>query len=171
MAMRKRDKKLFESPEEMESSELGNVTFASHMSYLTNKRLHDIFIMCDMNGIAAQTTLQLEHLNSYKSVLWTVYTNLESVLGEDERDKIDFLFGQYDLRRFKKKLPPKERYLMYTMLSNVNRLINYGMQKHQYFFRMETHPIKGMRKTMIKLGWVEDDGKVGKSVKLSKLVK
>lgn len=157
---RKRDKKIFENPEEMEDSELGDISFASHMSYLTNKRLHEIFAMCDVNGITAGTTLQLPSLDAYRATLWAVYINIESVLKPNQRNDIKDLFNTYIKKRFAKKQDPKTRYEMYDMLSSIHRLIIGNMQENQYFFRMETHPVKGIRKTLLKLGWIagEKDG-------------
>lgn len=154
----------------MEKSELGSVSFASHMSYLTNKRLHDILAMCDINGINAGTTLQLPALDAYRATLWAVYINIESVLKDTEKDPqrkdIKDIFDFYMKKRFSETKDPEIRYKMYEMLSSIHRLMIANMQENQYFFRMETHPVKGIRKTLLKLGWIG-----GKNDEVSPVVK
>lgn len=164
--MKKHIRKRYEHPEELTDEEMGNITFASHMSYLTNKRLHDLLVMCDFNSISAGTTLQLPHINAYRSSLWAIYVVVESVLKEKQLDLITERFRAYDKKRFGKNPHPETRFNMFTMLSDIHRLIYTSMQENgSYFFRMETHPTKGMRRTMLKLGWLDKDGKVRKLAK------
>lgn len=161
--MKKAIRKRYEEPENLTDDEMQNISFASHMSYLTNKRVHDLLTMCDLNVISAGTTLQLEHINSYRSSLWAVYIAVESVLSDEQRNDILIRFDAYDQRRFGKDNEPKVRFEMYTMLTDIHRLIYTSMQENgQYFFRMETHPVKGIRRTIIRMGWLDKDGRIRK---------
>lgn len=142
----KRNYDLYSKPDEVEVENLNDVSFSSHQSFLTNKRLHELLIMCDFAGISAGTTFQIDDIGSYRASLWGVYIIVESVLNDEQRKEILDSFSSFDDYRFRPSTDPKTRYIMYTMLSDIHRIIYNSLQTNgQYFFRMETHPVKGIR--------------------------
>jgi len=156
MPRKKLGEELFENPEDIDERNLGEVSFASHMSYLTNKRLHGLFEMCDIAGINAGSTYQLDSISTYRASLWGVFIDVESVLNEKQRKSIIDMFADFDLLRFKPKeqMSIQTRYRMYVLLSDIHRSIYSNLQENgQYFFRMDTHPIKGLRRTNIIMGY------------------
>jgi len=176
MPKKKLGEELFENPEEIDERNLGEVSFASHMSYLTNKRLHNLFEMCDVAGINAGSTYQLDAISIYRASLWGVYTVIESVLKGTvvknkkkiigQREIITKMFEQFDDLRFKPRdqMSVKMRYTMYVILSDIHRTMLSNLQENgQFFFRMDTHPIKGLRRVNIIMGYDKlDESKVNK---------
>jgi hypothetical protein len=168
--MAKKNTKLYDDPAAMEESELGRTTISSHMSFLTNKRIHDLFQINDVNSYTASRTLQPSALNDYGSSLWAIFMNIECVLpdsidiGDKEKKKIipgallKKLFEKYNTQRFKKTTDPKKRYETYEILSYIHRIIMYSLQRpYQFFFRKESMPIKGIRRTLEMKGWLDDE--------------
>jgi len=171
MPRKKLGEELFDNPEEIDERNLGEVSFASHMSYLTNKRLHNLFEMSDVAGINAGSTYQLDAIRVYRASLWGIYTVVESVLKGTvkkeigQREIILEMFKEFDTMNFKPKdqMSVERRYKMYTILSDIHRSLLSNLQENgQYFFRMDTHPIKGLRRTNIIMGYDKLDKKVKK---------
>jgi len=166
MPRKKLGEELFENPEDIDERNLGEVSFASHMSYLTNKRLHNLLEMCDVAGINAGSSYQFDSISVYRASLWGVYIVVESVLKgsieknrvliHGQRENIISMFNEFDRMRFKPKgqMSVELRYKMYVILSDIHRTILSSLQENgQYFFRMDTHPIKGLRRTNIIMGY------------------
>lgn len=158
--MKKKNDDLFENPEDMEESDLKDTTLASHMSFLTNKRLHELFEEADIAGRTAGTTFGVEVIMAYAAALDAIYKVIECILTDQQRMEIISIFERYYAILFKENKVIKERYEMYQMLSTIHRLINSYLQRFQYFFRLEAIPLKGIRNTLIKMGWVDDNGEV-----------
>jgi hypothetical protein len=158
--MRDTDRKLFENPDELTDKELENVTFASHMSYLTNKRLHELFSLRDINGVQAGT-FKMDAIMLYGASLQAIYKEVECVLSETERSQLLFLFEKYSKMVFRANADIRERFMMYDILSTIHRFMNSYLQNRQFFFRLESQPLKGIRNTLKRLGWADDAGVPG----------
>jgi len=163
---KKLGEELFENPEDIDEKNLGEIDFASHMSYLTNKRLHNLFEMCDVAGINAGSSYQLNPISVYKASLWGIYTVIECVLKgtiekkgktiKGQRENLIEKFDEFNKLYFKPKdqMSIENRYKMYVLLSDIHRTILSNLQDNgQFFFRMATHPIKGLRRTNIIMGY------------------
>jgi len=141
----------------MEESDLKDMSFASHMSFLTNKRLHELFMMRDAMGVEAGTTFAVEMIMAYGSSLDAIFKEIESVLDESQRYEVLSIFSKYKNLLYKENKTIQDRYKMYEMLSVIHRLMNSYLQMFQYFFRIEAKPLKGIRNTIKMMGWDKDE--------------
>jgi hypothetical protein len=156
---------IFEVPEEFEEDELRNISVASHMSFLTNKRMHELLIMRDMAGVEAGSTFALMSIISYGSTLEAIYKEIESIIDDTQREEVQEIFQKYYSILYASNPDPnaenvigiQKRVMMYNYLSVIHRLMNSYLQNpYQYFFRIESKPMKGIRNTLKRMGWLDD---------------
>jgi len=138
--------KKYDDPQGMEESEFTKEEISSHSSFLTNKRIDNMFAVCDVAGLTARRNPCIPTIRDYFSALMGIYNMVFCLFTEEENLELSNIMDivSRDIISFKKSSTANDVFMCSLRMDRMYRQLVLYMQKRFFFFRTSTHAAKGL---------------------------